>query len=141
MTDIPPRRSILPPIYVAIFAWRDITAAAGAVHTAMAKSTTASGGYSVMNCLMSLSTASADADPRLLLALVLVTAWGCRLTYNFWRKGGYSLRYEDYRCVYRRFRDVMCAAAGKRLSGGRDVGFFSMQLLGRKWYISCELRG
>merc|ERR1719282_4904 len=27
----------------------------------------------------------------------LVTLWGIRLSYNFWRKGGYSLSEEDYR--------------------------------------------
>eukprot|EP00198_Chlamydomonas_reinhardtii_P001994 XP_001691330.1 predicted protein [Chlamydomonas reinhardtii] len=37
------------------------------------------------------------ADMRLLLACALTAAWGCRLTYNFARKGGYSLRFEDYR--------------------------------------------
>ncbi|KAL3672363.1 hypothetical protein V7S43_003048 [Phytophthora oleae] len=36
-------------------------------------------------------------DQRLLLMAVLTTLWGCRLTFNFWRKGGYSLSEEDYR--------------------------------------------
>ncbi|KAG2521916.1 hypothetical protein BBO99_00006261 [Phytophthora kernoviae] len=27
----------------------------------------------------------------------LSTLWGCRLTFNFWRKGGYKLNEEDYR--------------------------------------------
>ncbi|OWZ11931.1 hypothetical protein PHMEG_00014973 [Phytophthora megakarya] len=36
-------------------------------------------------------------DNRLLLMAVLTTLWGCRLTFNFWRKGGYKLSEEDYR--------------------------------------------
>lgn len=35
---------------------------------------------------------------RLLIMSVLATAWGARLTWNFWRKGGYSGN-EDYRWV------------------------------------------
>ena len=42
-----------------------------------------------------------DHEPRLLLMALLVTTWGLRLTYNFHRRGGYSLRFwtgeEDYR--------------------------------------------
>jgi len=36
-------------------------------------------------------------DGRLNLMLLLVTAWGLRLTYNFARKGGYAPGGEDYR--------------------------------------------
>ncbi|KAG6623736.1 DUF1295 domain-containing protein [Phytophthora cinnamomi] len=36
-------------------------------------------------------------DQRLLLMAALTTLWGCRLTFNFWRKGGYKLSEEDYR--------------------------------------------
>ena len=38
--------------------------------------------------------------PRLLLVCVCITAWGLRLTYNFWRRGGYGnliTHEEDYR--------------------------------------------
>lgn len=38
-----------------------------------------------------------DFDPRTTLMAVLGTAWGIRLTYNFARKGGYTLGGEDYR--------------------------------------------
>lgn len=31
-----------------------------------------------------------DMDPRLVLMAALVTLWGARLTFNFWRRGGYS---------------------------------------------------
>jgi len=34
---------------------------------------------------------------RLVLMSMLTAAWGGRLTFNFWRKGGYALRAEDYR--------------------------------------------
>uniref|UniRef100_A0A6B2LCA5 Steroid 5-alpha reductase C-terminal domain-containing protein n=1 Tax=Arcella intermedia TaxID=1963864 RepID=A0A6B2LCA5_9EUKA len=33
---------------------------------------------------------------------VLITIWGARLTYNFWRKGGYSSGEEDYRWPFLR---------------------------------------
>jgi len=39
-----------------------------------------------------------ERDPRLLVMAALATMWGIRLTYNFWRRGGYSLKgEEDYR--------------------------------------------
>lgn len=45
-------------------------------------------------------------DPRLTFMAILVTLWGARLTYNFWRKGGYSWipwqGAEDYRWGYLR---------------------------------------
>ena len=36
-------------------------------------------------------------DPRLNLMALLIAAWGARLTFNFWRKGGYAPGGEDYR--------------------------------------------
>lgn len=40
-------------------------------------------------------------EPRILLMAVLVSAWGLRLSYNFSRRGGYSIKFwtgeEDYR--------------------------------------------
>jgi steroid 5-alpha reductase family enzyme len=36
-------------------------------------------------------------EPRLVLMIVVVAAWGARLTYNFARKGGYRKGGEDYR--------------------------------------------
>ncbi|KAF1332470.1 hypothetical protein FI667_g3626, partial [Globisporangium splendens] len=36
-------------------------------------------------------------DDRLVIMSVISTLWGCRLTFNFARKGGYSLKEEDYR--------------------------------------------
>mmetsp|Transcript_9025 Transcript_9025/g.13563 ORF Transcript_9025/g.13563 Transcript_9025/m.13563 type:complete len:315 (-) Transcript_9025:98-1042(-) len=46
-----------------------------------------------------LSTAG-SMHPRLLLVCILMTLWGVRLTYNFWRRGGYGnliSHEEDYR--------------------------------------------
>lgn len=37
------------------------------------------------------------ANPRLLLISILTTSWGLRLSYNFYRKGGYNPKDEDYR--------------------------------------------
>lgn len=37
------------------------------------------------------------SHPVVTLMWVLVTLWGIRLTYNFWRKGGYQRGGEDYR--------------------------------------------
>ncbi|KAG0228486.1 hypothetical protein B0O80DRAFT_524711 [Mortierella sp. GBAus27b] len=38
--------------------------------------------------------------PRVYIAAALITLWGARLTYNFYRKGGYSFDSEDYRWPY-----------------------------------------
>ena len=38
-----------------------------------------------------------SSDPRLAIMAGLVCLWGARLTYNFWRKGGYNWKDEDYR--------------------------------------------
>ena len=40
---------------------------------------------------------SSSGDARLLLMTLVSTLWGARLTWNFWRKGGYNLSSEDYR--------------------------------------------
>jgi steroid 5-alpha reductase family enzyme len=46
-------------------------------------------------------TVSAYQSPRLTIMALLVTLWGLRLSYNFWRKGGYNIipwkGEEDYR--------------------------------------------
>jgi steroid 5-alpha reductase family enzyme len=52
-------------------------------------------------------------EPRLVLMAILVTAWGIRLTYNFSRRGGYSLRFwsgeEDYRWAVLRAKPEFAA--------------------------------
>jgi len=46
-------------------------------------------------------TVHSGFEPRLILMSLLVTVWGFRLTYNFSRRGGYSIKFwtgeEDYR--------------------------------------------
>ena len=37
---------------------------------------------------------------RLVIICVLATLWGTRLTYNYWRKGGYKIGEQDYRWVH-----------------------------------------
>ncbi|KAJ1929214.1 hypothetical protein IWQ60_001385 [Tieghemiomyces parasiticus] len=47
-------------------------------------------------------------SPRPLLLFGLVSLWAARLTYNYYRKGGYAWDAEDYRWVYvQRFFDVV----------------------------------
>lgn len=52
-------------------------------------------------------------ESRLVLMAVLVTAWGLRLTYNFSRRGGYSIRFwtgeEDYRWAVLRAKPELAA--------------------------------
>ncbi|RKP12291.1 hypothetical protein BJ684DRAFT_11713 [Piptocephalis cylindrospora] len=41
-------------------------------------------------------------NPRVQWATALISLWGFRLTFNFWRKGGYASGGEDYRWGYLR---------------------------------------
>ncbi|PKQ27019.1 MAG: hypothetical protein CVT64_00800 [Actinobacteria bacterium HGW-Actinobacteria-4] len=43
-------------------------------------------------------------DARVTLVAVLITLWGARLTFNFWRRGGYAPGGEDYRWAILRGR-------------------------------------
>ncbi len=84
----PGPRSILPAVYVAVFAREELAVLGRAL---------AEGPGGVGQLPGRLRGALAAADQRLLLAWLLSSVWGCRLTYNFWRKGGYRLSFEDYR--------------------------------------------
>ena len=57
--------------------------------------------WSLIPVAYSWITFSAFPSPRILIMALLVTAWGLRLSYNFYRKGGYSIipwqGTEDYR--------------------------------------------
>ena len=48
-----------------------------------------------------MTVVKAGFEPRIVLMALLVTTWGIRLTYNFSRRGGFSIRFwageEDYR--------------------------------------------
>ncbi|MCP4313303.1 MAG: DUF1295 domain-containing protein, partial [Bacteroidetes bacterium] len=52
-------------------------------------------------------------EPRVVLMAVLVSVWGLRLSYNFSRRGGYSLRFwegeEDYRWAVLRAKPEFAA--------------------------------
>ncbi|KAF0688126.1 Aste57867_20232 [Aphanomyces stellatus] len=76
---------------------------------------TATGNYSYVDRLWSITpivyawnylyvawARGLDPDVRLVVVVMLVTQWGCRLTYNFYRKGGYRLSEEDYRWDFTR---------------------------------------
>ena len=64
---------------------------------------------------------------RLIIIAVIVTLWGARLTYNFAKKGAYSLKFwsgeEDYRWVYLRKQKPF---TNKLIWGIFDLGFISI---------------
>ena len=53
-------------------------------------------------------------EPRLVMMAILVSAWGIRLTYNFSRRGGFSIRFwsglEDYRWAVLRAKPELAAS-------------------------------
>jgi steroid 5-alpha reductase family enzyme len=63
-----------------------------------------------------VATARSGFDGRMLLMSIVATVWGVRLTYNFSRVGGYSLRFwsgtEDYRWAFLREWPVLRTRAG-----------------------------
>jgi steroid 5-alpha reductase family enzyme len=60
-----------------------------------------------------VTTGASGFEPRVILMAVLVTLWGIRLTYNFSRRGGYSIRFwsgeEDYRWAVLRAKPEFAA--------------------------------
>lgn len=62
--------------------------------------------WSLMPIVYSLMAFITFPSPRMLLMLILVTVWGFRLSYNFYRKGGYNIipwrGEEDYRWIIMR---------------------------------------
>lgn len=68
--------------------------------------------WSIMPIIYSMITLSAfPASPRIWIMSFLVTFWGLRLSYNFYRKGGYSLipwqGEEDYRWAVLRSKPIL----------------------------------
>ena len=59
--------------------------------------------WSLAPPLYSLLIHIASPSPRSLILLILASSWGVRLTYNFWRRGGYAWPpwrgEEDYRLL------------------------------------------
>lgn len=53
--------------------------------------------YAFTLAFHSVHVSNALLHPRLAIIAAVVAVWGLRLTFNFWRKGGYALSGEDYR--------------------------------------------
>jgi steroid 5-alpha reductase family enzyme len=75
----------------------------------------------------------ADFEPRLLLMAALVTLWGIRLTYNFSRRGGYSIKFwlgdEDYRWSILRAKPEFSAKWKWQLFNLLFISFYQMGLI------------
>ncbi len=56
--------------------------------------------YSWMFVFTSIYVNPNTSVARLALISAVITTWGVRLVYNYWRKGGYHNNHEDYRWVY-----------------------------------------
>lgn len=72
-------------------------------------------------------------EPRLVLMAVLVSIWGIRLTYNFSRRGGYSLRFwtgdEDYRWAVLRAKPEFAAKWKWVIFNFLFISFYQMGLI------------
>ncbi|MEX0988074.1 MAG: DUF1295 domain-containing protein, partial [Bacteroidales bacterium] len=72
-------------------------------------------------------------EPRILLMAVLVTIWGLRLTYNFSRRGGYSIKFwtgeEDYRWAVLREKPEFAAKWKWVLFNLFFISFYQMGLI------------
>ncbi len=72
-------------------------------------------------------------EPRLVLMAILVTAWGLRLTYNFSRRGGYSIRFwtgeEDYRWAVLRAKPEFAAKWRWVVFNFIFISFYQMGLI------------
>ena len=60
-----------------------------------------------------ITAVKSGLEPRLVLMAIIITVWGLRLTYNFSRRGGYSIRFwtgkEDYRWAVLRAKPELAA--------------------------------
>jgi steroid 5-alpha reductase family enzyme len=60
-----------------------------------------------------ITAVQSGLEPRIVLMALLVSVWGLRLTYNFSRRGGYSIRFwtgeEDYRWAVLRAKPELTA--------------------------------
>jgi len=72
-------------------------------------------------------------EPRIILMAILVTAWGIRLSYNFSRRGGYSIRFwtgdEDYRWAVLRTKPELSAKWRWMLFNLLFISFYQMGLV------------
>lgn len=100
-----------------------------------------SGNYSQVDKLWSLIPIAyvwimairSDFEPRILLMAALVTVWGVRLTYNFSRRGGYSIRFwtgeEDYRWAVLRSKEEFSSKWKWTLFNLFFISFYQMGLI------------
>ncbi len=103
------------------------------------------GNYSQTDKLWSLTpivyawtvAAQAGLPPRALLMAALITLWGARLTYNFARQGGYSIKpwdgHEDYRWRHVRAHPLLAGRFRFMLFNLGFIAFYQHFLL---WLIS-----
>lgn len=72
-------------------------------------------------------------EPRLILMALLVSAWGFRLTYNFSRRGGYSIKFwtgeEDYRWAVLRSKPELAAGWKWMLFNLLFISLYQMGLI------------
>ncbi|MFO7852127.1 MAG: DUF1295 domain-containing protein [Bacteroidota bacterium] len=72
-------------------------------------------------------------EPRLVLMAIVVSIWGIRLTYNFARRGGYSIRFwegqEDYRWPALRSKPEFAASWRWALFNLLFISFYQMGLI------------
>ena len=100
-----------------------------------------SGNYSQVDKLWSLMPIAyvwimafrSDFEPRILLMAALVSVWGLRLTYNFSRRGGYSIKFwtgeEDYRWAILRAKPEFAAWWKWTLFNLIFISFYQMGLI------------
>lgn len=74
-----------------------------------------------------------DFEPRILLMATVVSVWGLRLTYNFSRRGGYSIKFwtgeEDYRWAVLRAKPEFAARWKWFLFNLFFISFYQMGLI------------
>jgi len=78
-------------------------------------------------------TVHSGFEPRLILMALLATVWGLRLTYNFSRRGGYSIKFwtgeEDYRWAVLRAKPEFAAKWRWVLFNLLFISFYQMGLI------------
>jgi len=80
-----------------------------------------------------MTAVKSDFEPRIILMALLVTAWGIRLSYNFSRRGGYSIRFwtgeEDYRWAVLRAKPELSTKWRWVLFNLLFISFYQMGLI------------
>ena len=96
--------------------------------------------WSIMPVIYAWMVYAMAPGPRILLMACLVTLWGCRLTYNFWRRGGYTwpiwLGEEDYRWAVLRAKPEFRPAWKWTLFNLIFISWYQMSLV---WMITLPM--